>query len=104
MKVPTVLCASLLVASAAFGQKEKHPQPVPDSGTAIKIGEAALTKVYGKSKVKSERPFIAELKDDVWTVSGTLHCPDHKALCEGGVATVRLSKTDGRVISITHYK
>jgi hypothetical protein len=104
MKVLAVLCTTLLLASAAFGQKQKHPEPVPNSETAIKVGEAALMKVYGKRKVKSERPFSAELKDDVWTVSGTLHCPDHKAVCHGGVAEVLLSKTDGRVISIRHYK
>ena len=104
MKVLTVLCLSSLLASAAFSQREKHPEPVPDSESAIKIGEAALMKVYGKSKVKSERPFSAELKDDVWTVSGTLHCKDDKRTCEGGVAMATISRIDGRVISMSHGK
>jgi hypothetical protein len=34
--------------------------------------------VYGKKQIESEEPFTAQLKDDVWTVSGTLRCPDDK--------------------------
>jgi hypothetical protein len=81
---------------------------VPDSATAVKRAEAVLTPVYGAKKIESERPFIAKLKDGVWTVSGTLHCPDGKGgtttMCVGGTAVVQISKDDGRVISMTHGK
>ena len=81
---------------------------VPDSTTAIKIAEAVLVPVYGKKQIDSEQPFTARLKDDVWTVSGTLRCPDGKGgvttACDGGVAVVQISKLDVRVVSMTHYK
>jgi len=104
-KLGLVLLISTVVQAQTHGPKEGY---VPDAGTAVKIAEAVLTPVYGKQLVESERPFTAKLATDVWTVSGTLHCPDGNAgvtaLCEGGVAVVRISKPDARVLSMTHYK
>ena len=81
---------------------------MPDSSTAVKIAEAVLIPVYEKEKIESERPFTARLKDDVWTVTGTLRCPDgHGGTttdCDGGVAEVRISKADARILFMTHYK
>jgi len=81
---------------------------VPDSTTAVKIAEAVLTPVYGQEKVESERPFEAKLENGVWTVNGTLHCPDGKGgittICVGGTAEVKLSKADGRILRMGHYK
>jgi NTF2 fold immunity protein len=73
---------------------------VPDADTAVKVAEAVLTPVYGKALIESEKPFRAELKDDVWTVSGTMHCEN----CDGGVAVVKISKTDGHIVSMIHGK
>jgi hypothetical protein len=103
-----LLCL-LLAASLAYAQKLKTPAgPVHDSETAVRIAEAALVPVYGEKKIKSERPFLAELENDVWTVHGTLHCPDGEGgtttHCAGGVAVVKISKADGRIISMAHYK
>jgi hypothetical protein len=81
---------------------------VPDSQTAVKVAEAVLIPVYGEKQICSEEPFTAELKGAVWTVGGTLRCPDGKGGfttdCDGGVAVVKLSKTDGRVLFMLHYK
>jgi hypothetical protein len=81
---------------------------VPDSQTAIKIAEAVLIPVYGEKQIRSEEPFTAELKRAVWIVGGTLRCPDGKGGvttdCDGGVAVVKLSKADGRVLFMLHYK
>ncbi len=81
---------------------------VPDSMTAIKVAEAVLIPVYGKDKIDSERPFKATLDNGVWTVDGTLHCSDGKGgvttHCVGGTAEVKLSKADGRVLWMIHYK
>jgi NTF2 fold immunity protein len=82
---------------------------VADSQTAVKIAEAVLIPVYGEEQIRSEEPFTAQLKGDVWTVGGTLRCPDGKGGftttdCDGGVAVVRLSKADGRVLFMMHYK
>lgn len=81
---------------------------VPDAATAVKIGEAVLTPVYGEKKIANERPFNAELKKGIWTVSGTLRCPDGKGgttdQCEGGTAVVKIAKSDGRILFMIHYK
>jgi hypothetical protein len=81
---------------------------VPDAATAVRIAEAVLVPVYGKKQIESEEPFTAKMKDDVWTVSGTLRCPDGKGgittRCSGGVAVVEISKVDAHVISMIHYK
>jgi len=92
--------------------KAKAPKPryalVPDATTAVKIAEAVLIPVYGEQKVLSERPFTAHLDGDVWTISGTLHCSDGKGglttHCVGGAAEVKLSKIDGRILNLIHYK
>ena len=106
MRTCAVICSLLIVASA-LGQTPQPKEPrVPDSATAVRKAEAALILVYGKRQVESERPFTALLKNDVWTVSGTLHCPGNKdsTLCDGGVAVVQISKKDGRILSMIHYK
>jgi hypothetical protein len=81
---------------------------VPDSSTAVTIAEAVLVPIYGKKQIESEEPFKAELKDGMWTVTGTLHCKDSKGndavFCPGGTAVVELSKSDARIISLRHYK
>jgi len=103
------LCAALygltLLAPRLFGQDAQLKKDyVPDSDTAVKIAEAVLVPVYGKKQVESERPFRAKLKDGVWTVRGTLHCPDAAEVCTGGVAVVEISKKDASVISMRHGK
>ena len=106
--IATLSCASLLV-TFALGQSLK-PQSgyVPDSATAVQIGEAVLIPVYGKKTIESEKPFTATLKGDVWTVGGTLRCHDSKGSittqCDGGTAVVKISKIDAHIISMTHYK
>ena len=81
---------------------------VPDSITAVKIAEAVLIPVYWKEQIESERPFKAVLENGVWTVDGTLHCPDGKGgvttMCVGETAEVKMSKTDGRILRVIHYK
>jgi len=78
--------------------------------TAIKVAEAVLIPVYGQKLVESERPFKATLKNGIWTVGGTLYCGDgkpqstHAPTCVGGVAVVKISKKDGCVLFMTHYK
>ena len=109
MKVSVVLCSILLVSTFASPQSYTPKSGfVPDSATAVRVAETVLIPVYGEQKIMSERPFTATLKDDVWTVSGTLHCPDGKGgittSCDGGTATVRLSKTDARILFMIHYK
>ncbi|MGA9528140.1 MAG: YbbC/YhhH family protein [Terriglobales bacterium] len=102
-----LLCAILSVSSFGQGYKPKSGY-VPDSQTAVKIAEAVLIPVYGEKQIKSERPFVARLKDGVWTVDGTLHCRDEKGdmatSCAGGTAEIRIAKEDARVLFMIHYK
>jgi len=57
------LCLLLVVVAGAFAQQspDPHPVAVPDEATAVKIAEKALTKIYGKKQIQSERPFTATL-------------------------------------------
>jgi hypothetical protein len=62
-----LLCFAVL---STFCQSQGLPPRagyVPDSATAVRIAEAVLMPIYGKEHIESERPFIAELKDRVWT-------------------------------------
>jgi hypothetical protein len=82
---------------------------VPDAPTAVSLAEKALTKVYGKKVIESERPFTASLSDGVWRVSGTLFCKDNngnvvKDACVGGVAMAEIRQSDGRVLRTGHTK
>jgi NTF2 fold immunity protein len=72
---------------------------VPDQKTAIAVAEAVLVPIYGEKQVASERPFSARLDQDIWTVEG--HLP---AGWDGGVAEVKIRKTDATVLSVTHGK
>lgn len=109
MRISLALCCSLFLVTLTLGQGYVPKQGyVPNSTTAVKIAEAVLIPVYGATKIASERPFTATLKAGIWTVQGTLHCPDGKGgtttRCVGGVAVVKLSKADARVLSMIHYK
>lgn len=109
MRICAALLSILTFVTLALAQGAKPKDGfVPNSATAEKIAEAVLSPVYGEKKIESERPFTAKLKDGVWTVSGTLRCPGghggSTTQCTGGVAVVQISKDDGRVISMNHYK
>lgn len=95
----TVLLVGLLVLPAASQQHSYRPENgfVPDEKTAIRIAEAVLTAIYGEKQIKSEEPFSAKLHSGVWTVEGTI-----AAGVEGGVAIIKISKTNGTIISVTH--
>ena len=84
---------------------------VPDSAAALKVAEPALIKTYGKRQIDYERPLTAKLEDGVWSVYGTLCCPDRngnrtceEGKCVGGVAVLKLRQSDGKILSVTHYK
>lgn len=110
MRIYALLSSVLLLATVALCQSTARPKhaPVPDTEAAIARAEVALIPVYGKKQIESERPFTATLKGDVWTVWGTLYCPDGKGGtrtdCEGGVAMVKIDKRNGHVLHMEHGK
>jgi NTF2 fold immunity protein of polymorphic toxin system component len=79
---------------------------IPNESTALRVAEPELIRIYGASVIRRERPLTAELEENTWIVGGTLHCSDGNGgtttVCIGGVATVHLSKPDGRVLEIFH--
>jgi len=73
---------------------------VPDEATAIRIAEAVLFPVYGADQIKREEPFTVTLQDDIWTIEGKTLPRD----VVGGVVFLQISKTDARVVRMTHGK
>ncbi len=72
---------------------------VPDSSTAVDMGMLILSKVYGDTLIKSEKPFTAVLSRGYWIVYGNI---GNKMV--GGVAEIVLKKGNGQVINISHGK
>lgn len=73
---------------------------VPDENTANLIALAILTNIYGSKKINDELPFQVTLKNGVWIVEGA-PLPENKA---GGVVIIKLLKSDGRVLYVSHGK
>ncbi|HTF16620.1 MAG TPA: YbbC/YhhH family protein [Chryseolinea sp.] len=65
--------------------------------TACSIAEAVWLQTYGDI-IYHSTPFVATLKDSVWIVKGTLHAE------RGGTPYMELSKKDGRILKVVHYK
>jgi NTF2 fold immunity protein of polymorphic toxin system component len=99
---------SIAMTLSGLGQTtETKSTKVPGSATAVSLAEKALTKIYGKRVIVSERPFTASLSDGVWHVRGTLYCKDKKGnvvkdACVGGVAMADIRQKDGRVLRTAH--
>jgi hypothetical protein len=110
MRIYALLSSVLLFTTVVLCQSTTRPKhaPVPDGEAAIARAEAVLIPIYGKKQIEGERPFTASLKGDVWTVWGTLHCPDGKGGlttdCLGGVAVVKIAKGNGRILHMEHGK
>jgi hypothetical protein len=73
---------------------------VPDALTAVRIAEAVLQPVYGRELIGRQRPLIARLEGNVWVVEGTL--PRGATL--GGVAEVRIAKSNAAILHMSHGK
>jgi hypothetical protein len=90
--------AIFMVSSVVYAQARFSGNAyIPDENTAIRIAEKKLSIIYGEQQINSEHPFHAHLKNGIWTVSGSL-----PANMLGGVATIRLDKQTGKVISYIH--
>lgn len=105
MKTIPQMMAVLLLMVGCQSMSENRPnfRPpagyVPDAATAIRIAEAVWSPIYGKDKIESERPFVAELSGDVWTVTGSL-----PKGWKGGTAEIEIRKTNGTILRVIHGK
>jgi len=105
-------CATILfmlIAAYVLAQQTNNPPAlaVPDEATAVKLAEKALSKIYGKKHIQSERPFSGKLTEGIWHVAGTLNCKDSRghatsSPCVGGVAEADIRQRDGRVMKTAH--
>jgi len=111
MKVLILALVFALTAGAAFAAEQTEDRPsykppegyVPDEKTAIAIAVAVWAPIYGEDKISKQRPYVAELRNGVWHVRGTLQQPlvGRKF---SGVAEADISKEDGRVLRVIHGK
>jgi hypothetical protein len=106
-RIQSALRSLALLASSitiAFAEDSKHTYMppggyVPDSRTAIKITVAIWEPIYGAAQLAREKPYHATLRDGVWTVTGSL--PERTL---GDVAIAEISKQDGRILRVSHFK
>jgi NTF2 fold immunity protein len=99
-----IICfmAATFAAAQGLDSSQNYRPPhgyVPDAATAIKIAVAVWVPIYGQKQIDSEKPYVATLKGDVWTVVGTFHCEGN---CVGGVALIEISKRDGTILKVIH--
>ena len=110
MRHTTMLLGLLLLPTVARAQQsslEGYMPPagfVPDSATAVRIAVAVWIPIYGEPQIMSEKPFVATLKDSVWTVTGSLHPAPKGQLVNGGTAVAKIAKRDGRILFVIHYQ
>lgn len=107
--IATLLATAMALSGLSQPQPATTPVKVPDSATAVSLAEKALSRVYGKKLIQSERPFNASLVDGTWHVTGTLRCKDKKGnvvtdACVGGVAMADIRQSDGRVLRTGHTR
>lgn len=91
-----------LVCGVSSAQEHNVRPPrglVPDARTAIAIAVAIWTPIYGEKVIAAEKPYVATLEHGQWTVRGSL--PEGWM---GGVAIAVISKSDGRVLRVSHGK
>ncbi|SEO31600.1 NTF2 fold immunity protein [Mucilaginibacter gossypiicola] len=93
-------CLILINCSLKYRVKRQEARipKVPDEKTAIKIAEAVWLPIYGES-IYQERPFTATLNNGVWYVYG---CKPDSAL--GGVAEIKIRKSDCKILWFQHLK
>lgn len=99
----TLIALGLVFLALPLSAQEHNVRPpqglVPDARTAISIAVAVWEPIYGEKQIASERPYRATLADGKWTVTGSL--PKGWV---GGTAVAVISKSDGRVLRVSHGK
>ncbi len=95
------ICVVLILILTLVGMSSAQRQPLPSNGivpnevTAVKIAEAVFPPIFGAEAVAKYQPYHAQLKNDVWTVYGTL-----KSGSRGGTPMLSIQKKDGKVIEV----
>lgn len=102
-----VIAFCVLTSCASVEKPHSYSPPngvVPDEKTAILIAEAVWTPIYG-DELLDERPFVARLiNGNTWYVNGTLPKRTDGLSNVGGTAVIEISKSDGKILRISHGK
>ncbi len=94
-----VLASTLLLGTRLSGHNYVPPKGyVPNADVAVALARVIATPVYGKKTLADEEPLRATLKNDVWTIKGTL---SHGL---GGVLLIQISRRTGAILRMTHGK
>jgi len=69
----------------------------------VRIAVAVWIPLYGESEIKAQQPFVATLKDSVWTVTATPHATTYLLLggrvIEGGTPLAKIAQSDARILA-----
>jgi len=93
------LALSPLGAAPQMAHSWPKRGPVPTAGDAIAIAVRLWSPLYGADHIAHEKPYHATLKNGVWTVSGSI-----PRGAVGGAAILKIRKSDGEVLFLSHYK
>lgn len=94
----TLILFSLLLFS--FTSRKCNEDLVPDEETALTIGNAILSKLYGKILL-NYKPLFVKSKDTTWIVEGTLNSDVELG---GGVPVIIINKRDSKVVNVYRTK
>jgi NTF2 fold immunity protein of polymorphic toxin system component len=102
--IPSVIVLTFSFVALLAADEGKHNYKpgtgyVPDAATAIKIAIAVWEPIYGAAHIAGERRYHAVLRNEIWTVEGSL--PTNTL---GGVAVAEISKDDGRILRVSYGK
>lgn len=91
-----ILFGALATAQAPRSNESYVPPQgmVPNKESAVRIADAILTPIYGKTVVEYEKPYSVTLKRGVWVIKGKAHPGP------GGNLLIEISKRTGCIIRV----
>lgn len=97
--IKIIICFSFSFLCISYVKAEEL---IKTKNSALIVGEAFLTTIYGEVVLK-QRPFKISSSKSSWILDGEVHC-SRGDVCKGGTAHIEFSKDDGRIISYSHGK
>jgi hypothetical protein len=89
----------IFILVVGFYQANHEGTPIKDSVSLVKYAEPILFKIYSEKQIRSEKPYVVNLKNGIWTMDGTL-----PKGYKGGTFHIEIRERDGKLISVTHFK
>jgi hypothetical protein len=97
--VVILLCWTTLALTQSRGNADYSYTPsegfVPNSKTAVSIGESVLIPIYGIKEVRENEPFSAKLTKGIWVVQGKILPRSNSPL------RIEISKRTGCILRVT---